>query len=67
MEQKDISSDKLGEYKTKLNHLDESIETSYIKQLNPLEMIAYEIAKKQLKSSFVIDKSIGFIEYKNKI
>jgi len=35
----------------------------YINQLNPLQQIAYEIAKKQLKSSFTIDTSIGFIQY----
>jgi len=35
----------------------------YINQLNPLQQVAYEIAKKQLKSSFTIEKSIGFIEY----
>jgi hypothetical protein len=32
----------------------------YIKQLNPLEQIAYEIAKSRLKTSFDIEKSIGF-------
>jgi hypothetical protein len=32
----------------------------YINQLNPLELIAYEIAKTRLKSSFDIEKSIGF-------
>ena len=30
----------------------------YINQLNPLQQIAYEIAKKQLKSSFTTEKSI---------
>ena len=32
----------------------------YIKQLNPLEKIAYEIAITRLKTSFDIEKSIGF-------
>jgi len=35
----------------------------YINQLNPLQQVAYEIAKKQLKSSFTVEKSIGFIQY----
>ena len=35
----------------------------YINQLNPLQQIAYEIAKKQLKSSFTTEKSIGYIQY----
>lgn len=30
----------------------------YIEQMTPLEKIAYEIAKTQLKSSFCIEKSI---------
>ena len=32
----------------------------YIESLNPLEKIAYEIAKSRLKTSFDIEKSIGF-------
>ena len=36
----------------------------YIDNFNPLEKIAYEIAKKRLKTSFDIEKSIGFIGYK---
>ena len=35
----------------------------YIKNLNPKEVVAYEIAKKQLGSSFNIQKSIGYITY----
>ena len=38
----------------------------YIKQMNPQERIAYNIAVKNLESSFDIEKSIGFIEYKKK-
>jgi hypothetical protein len=41
----------------------ESITDKYIKQLNPLELIAYEIAKSRLKTSFDIEKSIGFIGF----
>ena len=33
---------------------------NYIDQLNPLEKIAYDIAKKRLKTSFDIEKSIGY-------
>ena len=32
----------------------------YIESFNPLEKIAYDIAKKRLKTSFDIEKSIGF-------
>jgi len=35
----------------------------YLKQMNPKELIAYEIAQKQLGSSFNIKKSIGYITY----
>jgi len=35
----------------------------YIKQMNAKQRIAYEIAKKQLGSSFNIQKSIGYITY----
>jgi hypothetical protein len=35
------------------------IET-YIDNFNPLEKIAYEIAKSRLKTSFDIEKSIGY-------
>ena len=38
----------------------------YIKQMNLQEKIAYDIAVKNLESSFDIEKSIGFIEYKKK-
>ena len=33
---------------------------SYIDNLNPLEKIAYDIAVARLKTSFDIEKSIGF-------
>jgi hypothetical protein len=39
----------------KVNKIDK-----YIQQLNPLQLVAYEIAKTRLKSSFDIEKSIGF-------
>jgi hypothetical protein len=47
-------------------NVDESMTMSdkFIQQLNPLELIAYEIAKTRLKTSFDIEKSIGFIGFK---
>lgn len=49
------------------SNVDESmtITDKYIQQLNPLELIAYEIAKTRLKTSFDIEKSIGFIGFKS--
>lgn len=38
----------------------------YIEQMTPEEKIAYNIAKKNLESSFDIEKSIGFLEFKKK-
>lgn len=35
----------------------------YIKQLSDIEKEALEIAKRQLESSFDIEKSIGFIKF----
>ena len=37
----------------------------YIESLNEKEQIAINIAKDHLKSSFNIEKSIGFIKFKN--
>ncbi len=45
----------------------QSLIQQYIQQLNPQEKIAYEIAKNNLKSSFDIEKSIGFLKFKEKI
>ncbi len=36
----------------------------YIEQLSPQELLALEIAKDHLKSSFVIEKTIGFIKWR---
>lgn len=35
----------------------------YIAQLTPSQLIVYNIAKKNLETSFSIEHSIGFIEY----
>jgi len=38
--------------------------TKYFNSLNPIEKEALNIAKEQLESSFCLEKSIGFLEYK---
>ena len=38
----------------------------YIETFNEKEKIAYKIAKKQLETSFNIEKSIGFIKWRKK-
>jgi hypothetical protein len=38
----------------------------YLNQLNPLENEALMIAKRQLKTSFDLEKSIGYLKYKTK-
>ena len=45
----------------------QSLIQQYIQQLNPQEKIAYKIAIENLKSSFDIEKSIGFLKFKQKI
>tara|TARA_B100001057_G_C22703045_1_gene892580 strand:+ start:286 stop:453 length:168 start_codon:yes stop_codon:yes gene_type:complete len=47
-------------------HTKEEIENyikEYLTTLTPEEMIAYNIAKEHLGSSFDIEKSIGFIDF----
>ena len=36
----------------------------YIKQLSKIELLAFQIAKEDLESSFNIEKSIGFLKWK---
>ena len=38
---------------------------NYIKTFNDKEKKAYEIARTHLKSSFNIEKSVGYIKYNN--
>ena len=45
---------------TKSSETNETKIKEYIDSFNPLEKIAYEIAKSRLKTSFDIEKSIGF-------
>jgi len=47
--------DKIDKIETKDSKIKE-----YIEAFNPLEKIAYDIAKSRLKTSFDIEKSIGF-------
>ena len=35
----------------------------YIENMNPYERVAYEIAKKNLESSYDMEKSIGFYDF----
>ena len=41
-----------------------SLVEEYIKQLDEIHKQVYEIAKEHLGSSFDIEKSIGFLEFK---
>ena len=60
MEKKKFVSEVIENKNPKIEStLDENI-TKYIDSLNSLEKIAYEIAKTRLKSSFDIEKSIGY-------
>jgi len=46
--------------------MDKKQEKKYLTSLNDKERKAYEIAKQHLKSSFNIQKSIGYINYNSK-
>ena len=37
--------------------------TEYIDSLNEIERLAFDIAKRELKSSFIIEKTIGYLEF----
>lgn len=39
----------------------------YYEQLSDIEKKAYKIAEEQLKSSFIVEKTIGFKEFKEKM
>ena len=43
------------------------IEYKYIESLSSIELLALEIAKKKLESSFDLKKSIGYLEFLRKI
>ena len=44
----------------------EELVNLYIENFNVYEKVAYEIAKKNLESSFDIEKSIGFLDFVKK-
>ncbi len=43
------------------------LENQYLEQLSETEKIALKIAHQQLESSFCLEKSIGFLNFKEKI
>ena len=43
--------------------VDEALVAAYVAQLSPLEKQTMKIAKEELKSSFSVEKSIGFLEW----
>lgn len=43
-----------------------NLEQKYVESLNEMEKQGYEIAKSHLGSSFSLEKSIGFKEWKEK-
>ena len=53
----------MEEEDNKSPHIKELI-TKYINSLNTIEKEALNIAKEQLESSFCLEKSIGFLEFK---
>ena len=52
------------EDKNKQSPIIEELITKYINSLNPIEKEALNIAKEQLETSFCLEKSIGFLEFK---
>ena len=44
-----------------------NLENQYLEQLSETEKIALKIAHQQLESSFCLEKSIGFLNFKEKI
>tara|TARA_Y100000992_G_scaffold69024_1_gene43097 strand:+ start:4156 stop:4335 length:180 start_codon:yes stop_codon:yes gene_type:complete len=47
--------------------MNNDIEEEFLKSLNSIELIALEIAKRKLESSFDLKKSIGYLEFLKKI
>jgi hypothetical protein len=45
----------------------ELLKKEYLKTLKPIELIALNIAKKNLETSFSLEKSIGFLDYIKRI
>lgn len=59
-----LEDETANEEKVKKEKLEEEIIAQYIKQLDSFELHAIEIAKRILQSSFCLEKSIGFLEFK---
>ena len=49
------------------SHINKELIAKYIDSLNTIEKEALNIAKEQLESSFCLEKSIGFLEFKKRI
>ena len=58
MEQSQNSSDDTSREKTRNELLE-----LYIENMDAYERVAYEIAKKNLESSYDMEKSIGFLDF----
>ena len=43
---------------------EEELQNEYLQQLTPLEKVALKIAQEDLESSFSLEKSIGYINWK---
>jgi hypothetical protein len=56
---KETQQEREHEVKSENDNMDQ-----YLKQFTPLENDAFIIAKRQLKSSFDLEKSIGYLNYK---
>lgn len=54
------------ENKNKKSDIIEKLITKYINSFNTVEKEALNIAKEQLESSFCLEKSIGFLEFKKR-
>jgi hypothetical protein len=52
---------------TSITKEEEEEQKAYIAQLSPMEKKVLEIAKSHLESSFSLEKSIGFQNWKNSI
>jgi hypothetical protein len=46
--------------------LSETLTNQFVDQLTPLQQRAFMIAKEHLKTSFDLDRSNGFVEWKSK-
>jgi hypothetical protein len=58
--------EKIKEKRPEIIKETEELHMLYISQMSVQERKAYEIAKEHLETSFNIEKSIGFIEWKKK-